>query len=78
MQKSDSAAAQYDNNAFLEQVSAQVRRVTAELLKLEQMLKAGMVDYAVLVEFRKTVDQIRQTSWTVEQSLIKASQPTEG
>jgi hypothetical protein len=50
-------------------VTNQVSRVTQELVKLEQLLKAGMVDPAVLKEFRKTVDEVRKTSWAVQQSL---------
>jgi hypothetical protein len=55
--------------AFAKLVNSQMARVTLEILKLEQMLKAGMVDPAVLKEFRKAVDEIRRTSWNVEQSL---------
>lgn len=57
------------NLAFAKLVNSQMARVTQEILKLEQMLKAGMVDPAVLKEFRKAVDEIRRTSWNVEQSL---------
>lgn len=56
-------------------MTAQVRRATTELLKLEQLLKAGLVDYAVLQEFRKAVDQIRTTSWTVQQAIGDLAKP---
>jgi hypothetical protein len=55
--------------AFARLVTNQASRVTQELIKLEQLLKAGMVDPAVLKEFRKAVDDVRKTSWTVQQSL---------
>lgn len=58
-----------DDKAFLALVTNQVQRVTQELKKLEQVLQAGMVDREVLAEFRKAVDQIRQTSWKVNQSI---------
>jgi hypothetical protein len=57
------------DQAFAKLVTNQVSRVTQELVKLEQLLKAGMVDPAVLKEFRKTVDDVRKTSWAVQQSL---------
>jgi hypothetical protein len=57
------------NRAYAKLVTSQVARVTNELLKLEQLLKAGMVDSGVLREFRQVVDQVRKTSWSVEQSL---------
>lgn len=57
------------NRAFAKLVTSQVARVTNELVKLEQLLKAGMVDANVLKEFRHAIDQVRKTSWGVEQSL---------
>ncbi len=57
------------NKAFKEQVSGQVRRATAELKKLEQLLSAGIVDRRVLTEFRDAVNRVRSTSWNVECSL---------
>ncbi|HLH08714.1 MAG TPA: hypothetical protein VKW78_15855 [Terriglobales bacterium] len=54
------------NKAFQEQVSTQVRRATAELKKLEQILSAGIVDRRVLTEFRDAVNRVRSTSWNVE------------
>lgn len=62
------------NRAFAKLVTGQVARVTSELLKLEQLLKAGMVDPGVLREFRQAVDNVRKTSWTVEQSLHPETQ----
>jgi len=60
------------NKAFKEQVSAQVRRATAELKKLEQLLSAGIVDRRVLTDFRDAVNRVRATSWNVECSLESA------
>ncbi len=58
-----------DDQAYLALVTNQVKRATQELQKLETLLQAGMVDRAVLAEFREAVDQIRKTSWCVQQSL---------
>lgn len=57
------------DQAFAKLVTSQVSRVTQELVKLEQLLKAGMVEPSVLREFRKVVDDVRKTSWNVQQSL---------
>ena len=56
--------------AFGQQVTSQVARVTQELMKLEQLLKAGMVDPSVLMEFRRVVDNVRKTSWSVQQKVV--------
>ena len=53
------------NKAFKEQ-AGQVRRTTAELKKLEQLLSAGIVDRRVLTDFRDAVNRVRNTSWNVE------------
>jgi|tagenome__1003787_1003787.scaffolds.fasta_scaffold7357548_1 hypothetical protein len=63
------------DQAFAKLVTSQVSRVTQELVKLEQLLKAGMVDPSVLREFRKAVDDVRKTSWSVQQTL-SGSDPT--
>ena len=55
-----------DDKAFVALVNNQVQRVTSELNKLERLLQAGLVDRAVLVDFRKAVDQIRKTTWHVQ------------
>jgi hypothetical protein len=57
------------DQAFAKLVTNQVSRVTHELVKLEQLLKAGMVDSSVLKEFRRVVDEVRKTSWNAQQSL---------
>lgn len=60
---------QAHDQAYIALISSQVQRVTHELTKLEKLLQAGMVDKAILAEFRQAVDQIRKTSWEVQQSL---------
>lgn len=65
---------QQDDRAFVALVSSQVQRVTQELNKLERLLQAGMVDRNVLAEFRRVVDQVRQTSWTVQRSMESTGQ----
>jgi hypothetical protein len=64
-----SVGTQSDDKAFAALVSSQVQRVTQELAKLDKLLQAGMVEKAILVEFRQAVDQIRKTSWEVEHSM---------
>lgn len=54
------------DDAFSKQVSAQVTRITGELSRLEQLLRAGMVDRRVVAEFRDAVDKVRKTSWNVQ------------
>src|SRR5579884_2960905 len=61
------------NSAFCSQVSNQVRRATAELNKLEQLLLAGIVDRRILSDFRDAVNRIRRTSWTVQQCFDQAT-----
>jgi hypothetical protein len=55
------------DQAFARMVTNQVSRVTQELVKLEQLLKAGMVEPSVLKEFRQVVDDVRKTSWSIQQ-----------
>jgi hypothetical protein len=57
------------DRTYTDQVTAQAERITSELNKLEQMLMAGMVDRRVLISFREAVNRIRNTSWSVQQSL---------
>jgi len=63
---------QSDDKAYVALLSSQVQRATQELTKLEKLLQAGMVDKNILAEFRQAVDQIRKTSWDVQQSMEKA------
>lgn len=57
------------DSSFKAQVNAQAERITAEVNKLEQLLRAGMVDRRVLTSFREAVNRIRQTTWAVQQWL---------
>src|SRR6185312_1382742 len=57
------------DNAFKQQVSGQISRVTAELKRMEDLLKFGMVDRRVLTEFRTAIDRVRSTGWQVERWL---------
>jgi hypothetical protein len=63
-----------DDQAFMALVSSQVQRVTMELSKLDRLLQAGMIDRAVLAEFRVAVDKIRQTGWNVQHSMQAAGE----
>jgi hypothetical protein len=57
------------NQAFQNQVSQQISRITAELKRMEDLLSFGMVDRRVLGEFRQAVDRVRTTGWQVERWL---------
>ena len=57
------------NQAFQNQVSSQISRITAELKRMEDLLSFGMVDRRVLGEFRQAIDRVRTTGWQVERWL---------
>lgn len=57
------------NQAYNKQVSDQITRVTGELRRMEDLLRAGLVDRRVLSEFRYAVDRVRSTGWQVERWL---------
>lgn len=59
-------AIQEANDAFGKMVSGQVARITSELNRLDQLLKAGRVDARVLSEFRYAVDRVRTSGWQVQ------------
>jgi hypothetical protein len=59
-------ALQEANEAFGRQVSGQVARVTGELNRLDELLKAGQVDARVLSDFRQAVDRVRTSGWQVQ------------
>jgi len=50
-------------------ISTRVEKLTCELRELEEAVKSSDVDFRVLDEFRASVDQIRQTTWAVQQWL---------
>jgi len=57
------------NQAFQNQISSQISRITVELKRMEDLLSFGMVDRRVLGEFRQAVDRVRTTGWQVERWL---------
>jgi hypothetical protein len=60
------AAIQEAHDAYGKMVSSQVARITTELNRLDQLLKAGRVDARVLREFRYAVDRVRTSGWQVQ------------
>jgi hypothetical protein len=63
------ASVQQANQAFQNQISNQISRITAELKRMEDLLSFGMVDRRVLGEFRQAIDRVRTTGWQVERWL---------
>jgi len=63
------AGIQQANQAFQNQVSNQIARITSELKRMEDLLSFGMVDRRVLTEFRTAIDRVRTTGWQVERWL---------
>lgn len=45
----------------------QLRKTSAELLRLEQGIKIGDMDPLILREFRDAVDYVRKTAWAVQE-----------
>ena len=45
----------------------QLRKASAELLRLEQGIKSGEIDPFILREFRDAVDYVRKTAWAVQE-----------
>src|SRR6516162_2033096 len=60
------AAIQQANDAFGKMVSGQLSRITGELNRLDELLKAGHVDGRVLTEFRDAVNRVRTSGWQVQ------------
>lgn len=52
--------------AFGKMVAGQVARATAELNRLEQLMKAGQVDARIVTEFRSAVERVRASGWQVQ------------
>lgn len=59
-------AIQEADDAFGKMVSGQLARITGELHRLDQVLKAGRVDARILAQFRGVVDQVRTCGWHVQ------------
>lgn len=45
----------------------ELRKTSAELLRLEQGIKSGEIDPLILREFRDAVDYVRKTAWAVQE-----------
>ena len=45
----------------------QLRKTSAELVRIEQEIKAGGIDARILEEFRDSVDYVRKTAWAVQE-----------
>jgi len=48
-------------------VNFQLKKTSAELVRLEQAIKTGTVDSRILTEFRDAVDYVRKTAWVVQE-----------
>jgi len=48
-------------------VNFQLRKTSAELVKIEQVIKSGGVEPRILREFRDAVDYVRKTAWAVQE-----------
>lgn len=59
MQLMSEVAIQEADDAFGKMVSGQLARITGELHRLDQVLKAGRVDARIVAEFRGALDQVR-------------------
>ncbi len=46
-------------------LSYRLQRTSAELMRLDQVLREGKIDLRVLRDFRDAVDYVRKTSWAV-------------
>ena len=66
MQLMSEAAIQEAQDAYAKMVSGQLARITGELHRLDQVLKAGRVDGRILAEFREAVDHVRTCGWHVQ------------
>jgi hypothetical protein len=45
----------------------QLRKASAELVRIEQEIKVGGIDRRILEEFRDSVDYVRKTAWAVQE-----------
>src|ERR1700757_1680094 len=60
------AAIQEAQDAYAKMVSGQLARITGELHRLDQVLKAGRVEGRILAEFREAIDHVRTCGWHVQ------------
>lgn len=45
----------------------QLRKISAELVKIEQEIQSGGIAPSILMEFRDSVDHVRRTAWAVQE-----------
>ncbi len=45
----------------------QLRKTSADLVKLKEEMKSGGIDSRILMEFRDAVDYVRKTAWAVQE-----------
>lgn len=48
-------------------VNFQLKKTSAQLLKIEQAIRAGGIDQRILTDFRDAVDYVRKTAWAVQE-----------
>lgn len=48
-------------------VNFQLKKTSAELVRVERAMKSGSVDPRMLMEFRDAVDYVRKTAWAVQE-----------
>lgn len=48
-------------------VNFQLKKISAELVRVERDIKSGSVDPRIVMEFRDTVDYVRKTAWAVQE-----------
>ncbi|HXJ16336.1 MAG TPA: hypothetical protein VNM68_03970, partial [Candidatus Polarisedimenticolia bacterium] len=48
-------------------VNFQLKKTSAELVKVEKAIQSGSVDLRILMEFRDAVDYVRKTAWAVQE-----------
>jgi hypothetical protein len=48
-------------------VNFQLKKTSAELLHLEEAMRAGNCDQRILMDFRDAVDHVRKTAWAVQE-----------
>lgn len=48
-------------------VNFQLKKTSAELLRLEHAIRTGGIDQRILMDFRDAVDHVRKTAWAVQE-----------
>jgi hypothetical protein len=48
-------------------VNFQLKKTSADLVKIERAIKSGSVEPSILREFRDSVDYVRKTAWAVQE-----------